>query len=271
MLFKASKKIVFFSFLILILTSGNKQSFAAPNGTDIQAKPSLEQPKNVVSKEDFNSLKAGLDTTQRIILQSIVETFWNLIKENQNTKITVIKTDGKEYKLDLTEFGKTLSNLAVDELIPTPKQNYKQKVAELLTPAIVACLATKILPSIKGEKYLDIPTDLGNLGMQLLIKLLMVRLFLKPGTMKYHIINLLADFGSFYKPKSNVPFYSIENINIQHGLIKLTQDEIKVLVDTADINKKLNTTHRKKAIRKIIQSLIEPYMKLLMDKACIPS
>lgn len=267
MILKSAKKTIFFSLLIFLFTSINQQIFAESNNQEMQQEPDHSNGMANL-KANLDSLKANLDTTQRIILQSLVETFWNLIKENQNTKITVIKTDGKEYKLDLTEFGKILSNLAVDELIPTPKQNYKQKVAELLTPTVIACLATKIIPSIKGKKYLDIPTDLGNLGMQLLIKLLMVRLFLKPGTMKYHIANLLANLGSFYKynpEKSGIWKYA----SIHHGITKLTQDEIKVLVDTADLNTNLNKIHRKKAIRKIIQSLIDPYMEFLMDKACI--
>jgi hypothetical protein len=262
MFLKYSKTISLSLLITLCLT--NQQGFATYNSQDTLPETTSEQNEAL----NPESTKSTLDTTQRIILQSIVETLWNLIKENHDTKISVIKTDEKDYKLELTDFGKIFSNLVVDEIIPTPKQTTQQKFAELLIPTIAACLATKIIPEIKEKNYIKIPSDLKNLSIQLLTKLLMVRLFLKPGTMKYNITNRIALLGSFYKYNPE-KFGVWKYASVQQGLIKLTQDGIKNLVEISDLNENLNQVHRKKAIRKIIQALIEPYMQLLMDKACI--
>jgi hypothetical protein len=221
-----------------------------------------QAPKN--PSPELSKLKNELDTTQRIILQSIIEALWEYIKENsKNTKFTVINDNGKKYTVELTDFGKTISNLIIDETIPTPNQKISQKAAELLIPTAVAFITTKMLLN-NNDKEKDYPLLTLDLATRLLIKMIMIRWFVKPSNKIYPLLNIIAYVGSFYKYDTNESgFYKFFNFN--NGMVKLTQDQIKTLVDASNLGETLNKPHRKKALRKLLQTLIDPYVQWALD------
>ncbi len=270
---KFQKKITFFRLSFFLFMSTNFIWANNPTDTDFQElKPTLSSDNISKPQESTEQKTSNIAITHRIIFNSFFETLWNYHKEfSHNSKKTLFISNGIEYQLELTDFCKIFSNLMVDEALPKHNPNLNQKLAEFFIPSIIAFIIVKTIKEkdfykthSSNEIFIKSYKLTKELFMKLLIKFIMVRCFLQPGTTKYKVANIFATLASFCKYNENATGFS-KFICWKYGTIKLSQDLLKKLIDKANLGKTLNKKHQKKAMRKILQSLIEPFEQWALD------
>ncbi|MCK4651049.1 hypothetical protein KAT08_02615 [Candidatus Babeliales bacterium] len=219
------------------------------------------QPLKIIkdNKDDNEKQTSYLTTTERTILKSLVETLWTLLKEKNK--------NNNEYQMpliDYYELGKIYSDLIIDELFTKQKNNFKQKIIELLVPPTVAFIIKNSKNKDQKQNYIKLTSDL---FVKLLCKLTMVRWFQTPETTSFRIANDIAILGTFYKlDKNKKGIYKY--LNIYNAAEKIPLDFLRTYLQSkkVDLGSFLNTKHRKKAIAKTVQVLCLPVIQHIINQ-----
>ena len=254
---KQTALFIFSCFLSMSTYIAYGHNSSIPSLEQIEKDPSeydLKQNLSIEKKEQTSYLT----TTQRTILKSIIETFWDKLKETYKSEL---KKESNGYQVEPFknygpyEIGKVFSHMIADEFVPNPNSSIKQKLVELWTPVIVSFVIVHIISSNIPEKdYKKLSTSLIS---KLINKLIFVRLFQKPGTKEFTAANILAILGCFYNSKTN----SIDYIT---GMEKLALDQLRFFIQSSDLGTTLNEKQRKKAIGKSSQVLGKPLVQYLL-------
>lgn len=257
---------LFLPFLLISNFSCNSQIqniVEKPVLTQIETDKNLN---NISQEEESIEEKTSYTTTaHRIIFNTFFETLWNYYKTLSNTRKTIFTCNGKEYSFELTNFYKIISNLMVDEAIGNKRPNLKQKLAEFFIPTIISSLIIDGIREAESFKNNSLEENgiltlkiLQKLVVKLAIKFVMVRCYFPRKTILFKVTDIGALSVSFFDPGT-------KRFCWKYGTTKLIQDMINRGINIANLGSKLNLRHRKKAIRKTIQALIEPFVYFALD------
>ncbi|MBD3231783.1 hypothetical protein GF322_03925 [Candidatus Dependentiae bacterium] len=237
--------------------------------------------ENELPNGEQKDTKTSFKTTfERVVLKTIVETFWTALNK-EKPKIKEYKVEDFEY----FELGKVLSNFFIDEIVPNARIEIYQKLIELLVPVTISFLIlegaiktfiknkdfTKSKDKLKKSIFLCIDLG-GKLFCKLMRKLFMVRFLQKPGTPEYQLADILAIGSAFHKEnkegKSYLErYFSYKCIDPWHGIEQVILDQIRVHAEIIDLGKNFNPKHRKKALGKILQIFLKPRIQEFLKEA----
>ena len=246
-----TKKI--FILLLIIFSNNLVQGKENQNDTKNYLKI-INKIKKIDINKNLDLINKNLDiislTAKRIIFKSFIKSAWkmseNRYKSNNYADI--------KYKL-----GVVASDLIIDETLPSENQNKIQKISESLAPIIISeCILYRYRNSLyennpygPEEQYFSrlVVKTLGKL----VIKTIKANFFLDKENKYYNHTKYSTIPLTFFDTKNY-------NFNLKAGTKNIINEAVKTVMASKQINigKTLNKKHRKKAITKAINIMIEP-------------
>lgn len=259
-----TKKLFIVSLIIFSnnLARGETNQNYIKKNSQITGYQTINQIKEVNKSKNIDPIEL---TAKRIIFKSFIKSVWKMAETHHKAK----NYEAIKYKL-----GEVASSLMIDEALPSKDQNKIQKISEKLLPIVISeCILFQYKKNYKkNADQTEKPTNVFlNIVKKLTEKTIKSYLFLDKKNKYYNLSKYTTiSCGVFLNTKNlswDKKWLSLESLNLKVGIKNIINEIVKTSITSKQVNlgKALNKKHRKKAIAKAINIILQPFIDELFE------